>query len=245
VVKFDIPPQPNERSIGRAMLEAMGDPAWNKGTAQEVLMRIKTLLPRIETKVILIDNVQDIPDKRRATGIRQVGNWLRGLIEVSGVLVVLLGTPAATQIVYANNQLKRRTAKQIHMDYFYIDTPADFSIFKRFVTRLCEALPLASGMQITDDIVREIHFATFGIPDYIFQLLIEAVSFTVSAGREDLRAEDLAEAFPLIHQDALASDINPFLPKGPKRPLSQPGEPFANWFDSSNPSLRTNIIGKN
>lgn len=238
VVKFDIPPKPTERAMGRAMLEAMGDPAWQKGTALDALDRIRVIVPKIGTRVILIDNVQDIPEKRLDAGIRQLGTWIRSVIEVSGALVVLLGTPSARKIVYANSQLKRRMTKQLHIDYFYIDTPVDFAHFKHFLSKVCEALPLADDVNLQDDLVREIHFATFGIPDYIFQLFIEAVAFAVGDGREDLAREDFIRAFPVLHQDAVSVDGNPFSSNGPKRPLCEPGEPFENWFDSSNPSLR-------
>lgn len=240
VVKFDIPPSPSDRSMGRAMLAAMGDPTWNIGTAIELDSRIRTLLPKIGTKVILVDNVHDVPDRRGARGIQLIGNWIRNLIEASKRTVVLLGTSAATPIVYSNSQLRRRTVKQLHIDYFYTNTERHLALFARFLRHLYASLPLADRPSDLDEsLVREIHYATFGIPDYIFQLFIEAVAVALAAGREHLCQEDFATAFPLIHKDSLALGLNPFLPTGPKRPLTQEYEPFFNWFDASNPPLRS------
>ncbi|MEN2673144.1 ATP-binding protein [Herbaspirillum huttiense] len=239
VIKFDIPSRPSDRAMGRALLISIGDPLWNSGTAMELMLRIQHLIPRIGTRIILIDNVQDIPDQRREIGIRQIGNWLRTLIEVSKCLVVLLGTPSAAKIIYANSQLKRRTVKQLHLDYFHFDSERERKTFVRFVQSIWTKLPIAErDEEIDPDLIAEIHYATFGIPDYIFQLFIESIGLMHQDGRERLTREDFARAFPVIHKDAVSKALNPFLPNGPKRPLTEEFEPFANWFDTSNPPLR-------
>jgi hypothetical protein len=238
VVWFTVPSRPTERSMSQALLQAMGCPLWNTGTTHVLTHRILTLIPTIGTRVILIDNVHDIPDRRSDSGIRHVGNWIRTLIDECQTLVVLLGTPSALEIVRANSQLRRRATKQLQMDYFYIDTSGNFERFKKFLKMLFDGLPLANESELSDDLVREIHDATFGIFDYIIQLHVEAVGCAVRKGRERLIREDFATAFMLIHNDAAAHSPNPFTAGPSRRALTEPGELFSKWFDVSNPSLR-------
>lgn len=238
VVRFKVPSKPTERSMAQALLKEMGDPDWKRGTALELSERIEHLVPIVGTKLILIDNVHDIPDRRGETGIRHIGNWIRTLIDECPALVVLLGTPAALGIVQANDQLKRRTTKQLRMDYFYIDTPPHFQRFKKFMGKLFDALPLADRSELSDDLAREIHDATFGILDFIMELHVEALGCAFGAGRESLTRDDFALAFTIVHKDGLIGQINPFRAGSARRPLTKPGELFFEWFDSSNPPLR-------
>lgn len=241
VVSFDIPTNPNARSMGRAILLSMGDAAMDRANASAVLDRIIHLLPQIETKIIFIDNLQDVPEKRGSKGILEIGGWIRRLVDEGKRLVVLLGTPAAIEIVAANSQLRRRTAKQLQMDYFHFDKPSEKKRFLRFLQEVDQVLPLAESSALaTDGWAEAIYYATNGIQDYIFQLLIEAVGVAVSSKREALELTDFERAFQIVFQDASGS-INPFTPNTPRRPLDQVGEPFHRWFDKSNPSLRPPI----
>lgn len=235
VLAFSVPASATGRLMGVAALGALGDPRANVGDSETVRCRLLALMAAVEVEIVLIDNVQDIPEKRREGGIKQVGNWIRDLIDGSKVLVVLLGTPAALLVTSLNPQLRRRAVKQLFIRYFDIEPISAFSRFMRLLDELDKQLPLAEPSALSKpDLARKVYFATYGVMDYLLGLVSEAVDCAVTAGREHLEMDDLAEAFSRLFRDA-ASETNPFRTGGPQRALDHPGEPFFKWFDSSNP----------
>jgi type II secretory pathway predicted ATPase ExeA len=234
VASFSVPPAPSPASMPKACLLGMGDPTWNVGNAGKAMERLLSLLQETDTRIIIIDNVHDIPERRGKKGIQQVGNWIRDLIEKSKLLVVLLGTPAAEEIVLANPQLRRRNPAKLWMNYFDLSGEG-FARLKRFLDEVDKLLPLAELSDLKK-FTKEIYYASNGIPDYIFQILTEAVDLAVSAGRERILNEDLVGAFTLTLLDSAHRRLNPFLEGGPSRRLDQYGEPFHNWYTASNPN---------
>lgn len=238
VVVFSIPSSPTQRALGSALLCALKDPKYKSGSAQDLFERAIHSLREIRTEIIFIDNVHDIPERRRSSGIMQLGNWIRDLIDRSHCLVVLLGTPAAKQVIDANAQLRRRVMTLKKMDYFAIDSPKAKGRFYRFLSELDKRMPLAERSSIYEpSIAHKIFYATYGVMDYIIQLMTEAIAFAVAGAREEIVLSDLEMAFERVFGDFSAS-CNTFSVSGPERPLDQEGEPFHNWFDNSNPQLR-------
>ena len=237
VVIFSIPSAPTQRSLGSALLKALEDPKCRQGDAAELLDRAVLLMRRVKTRIICIDNVHDIPERRGPAGIKHLGNWIRDLIDKSQALVVLFGTPAARIVTAANAQLRRRVPKHIYLPYFDIESKASLARFRRFLHELDKQLPLAEPSNLSEvALARRLYFATYGILDYVFQLLTEAVGAAVRDAREHLTSADLEAAFDRVFGES-AIGINPFAANGPNRALDRKGEPFHEWFDSSNPKL--------
>lgn len=237
VVHFRIPSAPTQKGLGIELLRALEQPKANMGSAQDLFNRSIHYLKVAQTRIIMIDDVQDIPERRSVGGVMQVGNWIRDLIDESQCLVVLFGTPAAKQITEKNAQLKRRVPKQMVIRYFDIENDESVRVFSRFLREVDKRLPLAELSKLDElSLVHSIYWATGGISDYIFELLNEAVIMALKDGREHISRGDLKCAFDCMFQDA-AVGVNPFSEGGPQRLLDQPNEPFHNWFDISNPKL--------
>lgn len=235
-IAFPVPKVITLKGMDTALLTALGDPKAGSGTHYDLDKRAITLLGSAGTEVIFIDNIQDIPEKRRAGGILQIGNWIRDLIDGSRRLVVLLGTEDSKAILHSNIQLMRRCPAKKVIAYFNPRNHAGFSRLSRFLREIDERLPLAelSGLGDKDnEITQQFACATGGIHDYIFQILSGAVGHAVTAGREKLILKDLAEAFEETFQD-VSKGRNPF--RGEiKRILDQEGEPLHGLLDSSSP----------
>lgn len=233
VVSFKIPSRPDATSMAEVALNSLGHKVWDKRKKADKLTEdLVGFLADVGTWIVAIDDFQDIPERRQTRGILQVGNWTRDFIDLPKSLVVMLGTPAALEVVQSNPQLRRRGPGVLSMDYFGINTAAALSRLKRFLEEVDMRLPLAESSDLSS-FAKKIYWATYGIQDYIFLLLGEAVEFAVEAGRERIEEPDLAGAFNTIFLDA-AESINPFKAGGPQRPLDEPGEPFENWFSGTN-----------
>lgn len=235
IVKFRVPTPTTQRAMSSALLRGLGHPKSNSGNAQELFSRAITQIRAVQTEIIMIDNVHDIPERRREGGVMQIGNWIRDLIDESRCLVALLGTAASRQVTEANAQLRRRVPTHMHIDYFDIGEQKEIAVFRRFLHELDKRLPLVELSQLSEpSLMLKLYWATYGIAEYIFRLMSEAMVNAVENRREKILLVDFEMAFNSIYQDA-ASGLNPFSPNGPQRLLDQPGEPFHGWFDKSNP----------
>jgi len=227
VISFQVPKIITLKQMEKALLTALGDPKAGSGKHYDLDERSTTLLRTAGTELILIDNIQDIPEKRRAGGIRQIGNWIRDLIDDSRRLVVLLGTEDSREILQSNIQLKRRCPAKRTIAYFNPLDKLGLNRLGRFLREIDKRLPLAelSGLGDEDnETTRQFAFATGGIQDYIFQILSAAVSHAATEGREKLTSEDLATAYEETFQE-LSKGINPFRGEA-NRILDQEGEPL-------------------
>ncbi|WP_374580362.1 TniB family NTP-binding protein [Pseudoduganella sp.] len=232
VVAFRLPSTISKWAIAATLLQTISPSLSTCHTESELNKRIKVLLPQLRTRVIIIDNVHDIPARRKDGGIKEIGDLLRDLIDDCKRLVVLLGAPSAVSLVRLSPQLRRRTAKQIHLDYFRIDSPRQFKTFHEFLQRYANALPLAETSDISVDLAKRLYYATNGIMDYVYRVFSWAVDIAVNDGREYITQSDLANALQVHFGAALKDELNPLLPGGVMRNLTQEGEPYEEWVDS-------------
>ncbi|WP_343583408.1 TniB family NTP-binding protein [Herbaspirillum sp.] len=234
VIFFSSPSDPSRKQLGIALLRAIGDPIPKRGDAQEMFERAIHLIRAINTRTIFIDNIHDVPDRRGTSVVMGIGNWIRDLIEQSRSLVVLLGTPAAKEIISVNSQVLRRVeTRSIRM--FEVRTTGGRKLFHMLMGKLDQMLPMAELSGLGEPTLADaICHATYGILDYIIALMIGAMFAARERNSECISREDLANAFEGRHGYE-SYKFNPFIDGGPKRSLDQFGEPFYCFFDSANP----------
>lgn len=227
VIGFSVPKVITLKQMDKSMLAALGDPKAGSVSRYDLDNRSMLLLHTAGTELILIDNIQDIPEKRRSGGILQIGNWIRDLIDDSRRLVVLLGTQDSRTILHSNVQLMRRCPAKRAITYFNPLDPVGLSRLGRFLREIDERLPLAELSSLGDkgnETTQQFAYATGGIHDYIFQILSAAVCRAVTENREKLSSEDLAAGYEDTFQE-LSKGINPFRGEV-NRVLDKEGEPL-------------------
>lgn len=223
VVSFKIPATPTPKALGEALLKALGDPLYARGSAKDKLDRLKILLPALGTVIIAIDDFQDVPANRRERGVERVANWIRDLcdIEFPGV-VVALGTEEAAIVRDAHEQLRRRMQSRLEFPVFERKDDK----FRGLLKSIDDSLPLAerSGFDAPQIAVR-FHRANGGVLDYLMKLINAALLFAVKRGNERIELSDLERAFQHMHEVPAAGG-NPFASDYDGRELDKPGEAF-------------------
>lgn len=231
-VYFSVPPRPSSGSMSSAVLEALGDPRWDKGKAHELEFRVIHLLKECQTEIILMDNTHDIPERRKAKGVREVGNWVRNIIDKVPALFVALGAEQGLDVFKANSQVRRRSPASIRIDYFNCLEKGGVARLRRFLFELDIQLPLAELSDLSAfNTTKRIWVATNGIQDYIINLLTEAVEIAVANRREKITLEDLKKGFDSMFEDG-RPELNPFAVDALDfRTLDREGEPFEDWLN--------------
>lgn len=226
MVLMKIPSHCSSKQLATSLLEAMGDPASNTGTAKQQTERAMRLLHTAGVKLLVVDNFQDIPERRSTGTVRIVGNWFRSLIDGSQITFVALGTEKAKRVRIANDQVRRRVMAVRHIPYFSVDTPQAIEEWMRVLRRLDARLPLAESSGLGEPrLAARLFFASNGIFAYLIRLLKRAIAEAISRGSEKLLMEHLRLAYAFNAGD-VSPGGNPFEARFAGRPLDRANELF-------------------
>jgi len=183
VLSTRVPSSPTVRSLAGAILEAMGDRKSHRGTAPEKTTRLVEFIKHCGVEMLLLDEFQHLFYTPSVTAFRDVTDWLKNLLESTGVGMVGCGLPAAELVIRSNEQLSRRFSQRIQMDPFCLEDEADFAEYRSLLKGIASCLPMESEIPLHEaNLARRIHTATFGLLDYTIRLLEGAVSVAIWPG---------------------------------------------------------------
>lgn len=227
-VSVRVPDPCTRKRVIVEVLRSIGVPDPNSGSYHESMARAKVLIHECQVQVVTIDDLQDVPARRSARGILDIGLCFRDLIDDTSALYVFCGTKDAQIVIDGDTQLRRRVPCRLALEYFDLEARERRPEFKRLMLELDRWLPLAEESCITSSTSMErMFFASGGIVQYMIELLDHAWPRAVADGRERIEETDLQNAYGSLFGDA--SSTNPFSAGAVLRPLSQPGEVFHGW----------------
>lgn len=238
VVSMRIPRPCTSSNLVKALLFGLGDLKWDSDRERVARDRALFLMDSCRTRFLVVDNFQDVPERRGVAGVRVIGNWFRDIRDDARVVLVLLGTKEAADVTLFNDQVKRRVMTTRQLRYFGIETQQDRARWLRLLHEIDMELPLAdtSGL-VQGNVPARLLVATNGIFDYLHKLLVAAVKIAVRDGRESLSMEDFQRAYVKCHGD-IPEGTNPFDESFKVRRLDNEGEPFFRPVPPSRSALR-------
>lgn len=225
VVKIPEPCTPIE--VSYAVLEALGDvdPKGRK-KKKDTHAAAEMFLRTCDVRLILIDNVQDIPSRRGPRGIELVSTRLRELIDSSYAVWVLLGTQAARKVINSDPQIVKRVGYRASLDYFSLGTKAEIKVFTRVLEKIDEHLPLSEPSCLIERKNRSrLFLACDGIFDRLIKLVDRGWYLAYRDNREVMTLQDLERAFPYVNGPCHPTG-NPFSDVFVARQLHGEDEPF-------------------
>ena len=232
-VYMRIPSGPTERSMGDALLDAMGHPE-RSGTADQLRIRCIHLMRKCRVRMLIIDDFQDIPASR-TKGIKTLGDWLRRIIDGAPCLVVALGTPSAAVVRDSNEQLMRRMQATARILPFSVEgtgavdkaaTKATLSRWCKLMAAVDAELPMARESSLADtDLALRLLMGSNARFGHLSKLLLHGIKVAVASGSERMERAHLCEAFR--HTFGSAADRgNPFDDDYEGESLTRPGQAF-------------------
>jgi len=227
VISIEIPDPCTPIEFSFAILEALGDadPRGRKNK-QATIKAAEMFLIQCEVRLILIDNVQDIPARRAARGVEQVSTRLRELIDKSNAVWVFLGTKEATKVINSDPQVVKRVVYRADLEYFSIGTLAGARLFTRVLEKIDAQLPLAKPSCLVEPKNRSrIFLGSDGIFDRLIKLVDRGWYESFKDNREEMTLQDLERAFRHVHGPCEPTR-NPFSNEFSPRQLHLEGEPF-------------------
>jgi Bacterial TniB protein len=227
VVCFKVPAVPSPSSMGSALLRALGDPLYDRGSWEDKKDRAENLLLKAGTIIIAIDDFQDVPSRRKARGVEHIANWIRDLCDFKFPgLVFALGTEQAAVVRDAHDQLRRRMQARFELPVFSMVSETDIKNYLSLLELVDRGLPLAEHSELKSmKLARPLLAATNGILDYLMKLMARALVRAVQRGSERIEKVDLELGFEDLHQVAAVAG-NPFAADWNGEALTGPGQIF-------------------
>lgn len=196
VLDAAIPVPATIKHLVTELLSSLGDPVPDKGTIVTQTRRLKRLIGECGVELIVLDEFQHFIDRDSNVILVTVSNWLKDLLNETGVPMVLIGMPYSDVILHANAQLERRFAMRVSLDPFGWKTAERQLEFRMFLHLLDEKLPFPRRSGLADpEMALRIFCATEGTTGYVMKLIRRAAVLAIDEKRECLEMEGLAWAY--------------------------------------------------
>jgi type II secretory pathway predicted ATPase ExeA len=186
------------KSLVTALLTAIGDPAAERGSQISQTLRLKRYMEACKVELLILDEFQHFQDRDSLKVLKTVSDWLKVLMDETGVPIVLAGLPYSHTILDAENneQLRRRFALRIELESFCFKTSRERQDFRRFLNIIDEKLPLAEKSDLADPgTALCIYEATDGVVAHVMKLVRRATVIALESNRENLTVEILSLAY--------------------------------------------------
>lgn len=227
VLLVSVPPSPTSRSLAGAILEKLGASRLQGGSASERTAAVIDLVRKCGVEMLILNEAQHLFYPPTIVAFRDLTDWLKSLMEESGVCIVACGLPAAELVIDSNEQLHRRFSERISLSPFSLSDEGDFREFRGILKAFEMKLPLPVEVPLYEaNMARRMHVASYGILDYVVKTLEGAV-FSATLDRKDcIDLAALADGYRQRVWENVPERLNPFFSESLLRPLDRSGECF-------------------
>jgi hypothetical protein len=197
--------------MGSSMLRDLGDPLWDRGTTGSITGRLCILIKECKVELIIMDEFQDLIDKDTERVFRSCADWIKHILNKTGVPMVLMGLPKSADILNGNDQLKRRFSTRLALTAFGWSTEVQQKEFTNFLILLEKSLLFPSPSKLYSGYMPfRLFCATRGVIANMKNLISKAAEMGFERGSDCITLDLLA----LAYDEELANDgggeINPF-----------------------------------
>jgi Cdc6-like AAA superfamily ATPase len=183
VIYIQSPPGPSEHLFLDQMLKSFGAPVRQNDKADNKLMQVLDILPRIQTKILMVDELNAL----LAGGYTKQRFFLNMLKYISNELkicIVAAGTPDAENAILTDPQLKSRFPIRS------LPVWKEDKIFKSLLYNFEFVLPLKNESKIyTGEIARKLYGLSEGVIGELAKILRSAAKHAIKTKVEQITIE--------------------------------------------------------
>ncbi len=196
ILRVKTPSKPTVKGLAELMLRAMGDPRFYAGTEITKTSRLKDLMKKCNTRMVMIDEFQHFYDKASHKVMHYVADWLKILVDDSHVALTVAGLPSCMSVVNQNEQLEGRFQAPVVMPRFDWTRGEHREEFTAVLGAFHQAMSDEFDLPEldSDEMAFRCYCATGGLMGYLSKFLRQAVWNALDSQRREIRLEDLAEA---------------------------------------------------
>jgi hypothetical protein len=204
--------------LGATILTALDPLAATNLKEGEMSRRIRRLMKECHTKILMIDEWQQVADYRTDRGIYHAGDFLKVLGDERQLFIILSSLPRGESAILKNKQFLRRFLAPIRLPRFDWDVPDlrnEFaSCLNTFYRGLKDYMPLPPIYE--DDWAYRLWCTTGGLIGYLAKFLeLLLMKFSKRSHRKELSLGDFAavQAEYKYAAENAETTLQPFDPK--------------------------------
>ncbi|WP_134051647.1 TniB family NTP-binding protein [Rheinheimera aquimaris] len=118
IVSVETPAENSINGFLISFLTALGDPAPTLGVTGSKRSRVLNLLKKLNTKLIIIDEAQDLIPKSGADAKSKLIKLLKNMMNLTKIPFAMVGTSNLLEIRTADIQIKTRVKEIVQLSYF-------------------------------------------------------------------------------------------------------------------------------
>jgi len=213
VLMIKTPAIPSIKSLALEILAGLGELASNTQTTETILRRRVILQLRAQkTRVMILDEFQHFTERHGHHVVRSAADWLKNLVEESGIMLVVAGLPIASSVVTGNEQMMGRFSRPIFINRFDWSEAKSRQEFIGVLNAFHVAMSNHFDMPAlsSKDLAYRFYVATGGLTGYIAKILRQATWDVVDAKRDVITMQDLEMAYDTAVWSDSSHFCNPF-----------------------------------
>jgi hypothetical protein len=171
------PGRPTVKGVAGAMLQSLGDPKWEAGSENNKTVRLKNFLARCQTRMIMLDEFHHFFDKGTHSIFFEASDWLKTIVDNTGVALVVSGLESCISVLRRNEQLAGRFCAPVFMRRFHWLVREDRDEFLAVLSAFHDAMSkyLSIPELHNEGMAFRIWCATGGLMGYLTKFLRQVV----------------------------------------------------------------------
>ncbi|WP_294540022.1 ATP-binding protein [uncultured Rhodoblastus sp.] len=192
------------KTLGRKILHRLGYPLVADRKEHEVWEAVRLHLAKIGTRILIIDEMQNITSNAKSDEVARIRDTLKSLLnsEEHPICLVFAGLPELQYFLEADTQIRRRT----RFVEFKSLSESDLGAAKGTVNALAKSAGLTTDFG--DHLGQRLIHAALCEFGTLIDMTLEAIEHALKSGANALNSEDYATAFAL--RTGNTAPANPF-----------------------------------
>ena len=232
VIMFGMPANPTISGLCKSILDRLEQPYPAKCPEADLTRLVKIAIKGIEPYLLIIDEAQHlIEGNRLQKKAAQTADWVKQLMNDTGVSIALVGMPNTEILTEKNDQLRRRFSRRRVIKPYKADRKGE----RERLLNAIKALLAEFGYEGDSSFIekptplKRLCIATDGRLGLIVPLLIEAIRLSFDENNSALTENHFFNAFENEIWSQAKEVQNPFSKQFSKRSLKDMGEPFVEY----------------
>jgi len=213
VIFVPTPPLPSAKGLAGVILDTLGHPDPWRGTEQQITATVKRCLVGTGTKMLVFDEFQHFYDRWRRTAMIYVADWLKVLVNDTGITLVVSGLEQCLAVVDQNEQLANRLSSPITLSRFRWNIPQErgefISILEAYQDEFRASHYDLPSLE-SERVAYKFWLATGGLMGFIAKLFRQAERAAIRGQRKLITLDD----FHVAHQESIWAALRD--PEAPK-----------------------------
>ncbi|MDR3580519.1 MAG: AAA family ATPase [Oryzomonas sp.] len=177
-----------------------------RSPGHELRLAFENALHYRRVKVLIIDEAQHIAKGASSTGLHEQLDYIKSLANLTGTVIVLIGTYELLSFRNLSGQLSRRSI-DVHFPRYRFDDINDFRAFGGIVKSFAAKLPIPCDFTMTD-MIEDFYIGSLGCVGILSGWINKAIKLVVGEGSSALtKADLLASMYSYDQRNKMANEL--------------------------------------